>query len=282
MIEVQFVLVLIFLITYGGASNERMLIPHVPATSRPTGPTATPTTKRPTATPTSTRRPSPPGTILPTPLPTLDPTRAPTDVPTLIPSNAPIDITTVEPTSYPSLSPNSIVIITTVAGVGTDGYGGDNGAATSANIYTPSGIVIDSSGNIYVSDSGNNRIRKITKSTGIITTFAGTGSPSYSGDNEAATGATLSHPTGLGLDILGSKLYLNFDFYNLGLFFLGNIYISDTNNNCIRKITVSTSIITTVAGSSTSAGYSGDNGQATAATFDTIVGIALDSSSKYN
>ena len=203
-------------------------------------PTFSPT-KRPSA---GTMRPTMLPTMLPTMvptfLPTLHPSNAPTNAPSFIPSNAPIDnnptqiptivvptsmpssIPTTDPTSYPSLSPNSIAVTTTIAGVGTDGYSGDNGAATSANIYAPSGIVIDSIGNVYISDSGNNRIRKITTSTGIITTFAGTGAPSYSGDNEAATSASLSNPTGLGLDISGLIFFktLNLIFNVTNLFFI--------------------------------------------------------------
>ncbi len=296
------------------------MIPTTPTVTPTDIPTSTSATNVPTEVPTNipsnlptfspSKRPSPAGTvrptmlptILPTILPTLNPTNAPTNAPSFIPSNAPIDnnptqipttvlptsipssIPTIDPTFYPTLSPNSIAVITTIAGVGTDGYSGDNGAATSANLHAPTGIVIDSLGNIYISDSGNNRVRKVT-STGIITTFAGTGTPSYGGDNEAATSASLSNPTGLGLDISGLKFYFKtlILIYNLtNLFFIGNIYVSDTDNNRVRKITVSTSIITTVAGSSTSASYSGDNSQATSATFDTIVGVALDSSSKYN
>ncbi len=99
-------------------------------------------------------------------------------------------------------------------------------------------------------------------STGIITTIAGTGSSSLSGDNGAATSAALS-PLRLTLDSSG------------------NVYIADYKNNRVRKVTVSTGIITTIAGSSTSGSFSGDNGQATSATFNEAWGVALDSTGNH-
>ncbi len=114
-------------------------------------------------------------------------------------------------------------------------------------------------GNVYISDTYNYCVRKVTVSTGIITTIAGTGTYSYSGDNEAATSATLGYPFGVALDSAG------------------NVYIADNTNQRIRKVTVSTGIITTIAGSSTSGGYSGDNGPATSAELYNLRGISLDS-----
>ncbi len=108
------------------------------------------------------------------------------------------------PTYYPSISPHSVSIITTIAGTGTGSYSGDNGAATSATISSPSGIVIDSIGDVYFVEWSNSRIRKITFSTGIITTYAGTGTASYSGDGGAASSATFDHPNGLCIDTLGT------------------------------------------------------------------------------
>jgi hypothetical protein len=96
-------------------------------------------------------------------------------------------------------------VISTIAGTGTDSYSGDNGQATSAAINGPSGIAIDSSGNVYLSDFNNNRVRKITASTGIITTYAGTGASSYSGDDGVASSAALYNPNGLGIDTSGNK-----------------------------------------------------------------------------
>ncbi len=119
-----------------------------------------------------------------------------TDIPTSVPSRS--------PTYYPSLSPHSISVISTIAGTGTGGYSGDNGQATSATLFGPSGIAIDSSGNAYFSEFWNNRVRKVTASTGIITTYAGTGASSYSGDGVVANSAALYNPDGLCIDTSGS------------------------------------------------------------------------------
>ena len=150
-------------------------------------------------------------------------------------------------------------IIITIAGTGTAGYSGDNGAATSATLYYPVGVSLDASGNVYIADTNNNRIRKVTVSTGIISTIAGTGTGSYSGDYGAATSATLYYPFGVSLDASG------------------NVYIADSYNNRIRKVTVSTGIISTIAGTG-STSYSGDNGAATSAALYYPVGVSLDSS----
>ncbi len=110
----------------------------------------------------------------------------------------------VTPTPYPSLSPHSISVISTIAGTGTASYSGDNGQATSATVDAPAGIAIDSSGNVYFNDFSNYRVRKITSSTGIITTYAGTGSASYSGDGGVASSAALYNPNGLAIDTAGN------------------------------------------------------------------------------
>jgi uncharacterized repeat protein (TIGR03803 family) len=140
-------------------------------------------------------------------------------------------------------------IISTVAGNGTFGYSGDGGAATKAEIGYPSGVAVDSAGNIYIADYANERIRKVTVSTGIISTVAGNGTAGYSGDGGAATSAELQHPVGVAVDSAG------------------NIYIADMENNRIRKVTASTGKISTVAGDGTE-GYSGDGGAATSAELD--------------
>ena len=98
-------------------------------------------------------------------------------------------------------------IISTIAGTGTGSYSGDNGAATSATLYNPYGVALDTAGNVYIADHYNHRIRKVTMSTGIITTFAGTGTGSYSGDNGPATSATLNSPFGVALDSAGTQRY---------------------------------------------------------------------------
>ncbi len=118
-------------------------------------------------------------------------------------------------------------IITTIAGTGSASYSGDNGQATSATFYGPTGVALDSAGNIYVGDQSNNRIRKVTISTGIITTIAGSStSGSYSGDNGQATSAALNNPTGVSLDSVG------------------NVYVADQVNNRIRKVTIATATST--------------------------------------
>jgi uncharacterized protein (TIGR03437 family) len=108
-------------------------------------------------------------------------------------------------------------IITTVAGTGTAGFSGDGGPAASAQLYYPNGVALDGSGNLYIGDYYNHRVRKVSPG-GIITTVAGTGSSGFSGDGGPATSAQLSDPSGLALD--GS----------------GNIYIADEGNNRIRLV----------------------------------------------
>ena len=97
-------------------------------------------------------------------------------------------------------------IISTIAGTRT-GDGGDNGAATSAALSWPFGVGLDTAGNVYIADTSSHRIRKVTISTGIITTFAGTGTASYSGDNGPATSATLYYPNGVAVDSAGTQRY---------------------------------------------------------------------------
>ena len=96
-------------------------------------------------------------------------------------------------------------IISTIAGTGTGSYSGDNGAATSATLTYPRGVGLDTAGNVYIADTDNHRVRKVTISTGIITTIAGTGASSYSGDNGPATSATLYYPFGVALDSAGRQ-----------------------------------------------------------------------------
>jgi uncharacterized protein (TIGR03437 family) len=145
-------------------------------------------------------------------------------------------------------------VIATVAGKGTFGYSGDNGPATSAELYNPCGVAVDSSGNLYIADYSNNRIRKV--SGGVITTVAGNGTAGHSGDNGAPASAELYHPRGVAVDSAG------------------NLYIADSDNSRIRR--VSSGVITTVAGNGTW-GYSGDNGPATTAELSYPTGVAVDS-----
>ncbi len=139
-------------------------------------------------------------------------------------------------------------------------------------------------GNIYIADHSNNRIRKVTVSTGILTTIAGTGTSGFSADNDPATASSLGGPAGVALDSAGTYLlcnsYFPSRFYLFFLLYLGNMYIADWYNHRIRKVTVSTGIITTVAGTGTSS-YSGDNGPATSATLKYPADVALDSTGTY-
>ena len=146
-------------------------------------------------------------------------------------------------------------IITTIAGTGVYGYSGDGGQATLAQLGSPTGLVFDSIGNLFMADHGNNLIRKID-TNGIITTFAGTGTGGYSGDGGLATSARFDTPTGLAFDKHG------------------NLYVSDQYNYCVRKINTN-GIISTIAGTGIQ-GFSGDGGQATAAQFYFTSGLIFD------
>jgi trimeric autotransporter adhesin len=131
-----------------------------------------------------------------------------------------------------------------IAGNGTHGFSGDGGKATSAQLLRPGALAVDSDGNLYIADVGNNRVRKVT-ADGIITTVAGNGGIGFSGDGAKATSAEISRIVGLAVD---SK---------------GNLYIGDGGNFRIRKVTPD-GVITTVAGNG-GKGFSGDGGQATVA-----------------
>ena len=134
-------------------------------------------------------------------------------------------------------------------------------------------------GNVYVADTLNNRVRKVTVSTGIITTIAGSDtSGSFSGDGSTAILATLYYPQGIAVDSAGfdAPFPIYFCLFTLSI---GNVYIADINNQRIRKVTVSTGIITTIVGTG-SAGNSGDNGPATSATLYNPSGVALDASGR--
>lgn len=149
-------------------------------------------------------------------------------------------------------------IISTVAGsglAGRPGFSGDGGMAAGAQLSWPKDVSLDRSGNIYIADTGNNRIRMVSP-TGIITTIAGTGETGYSGDGGSALNARLSLPSGLTVDSAG------------------NLYFSDTNNFRVRKISPDGTIMT-VAGNGTR-GRSGDSGLATKAQLDYPVGLKFD------
>ena len=144
--------------------------------------------------------------------------------------------------------------ITTVAGTGAAGLSGDDGVATAAQLNFPTGVFVDSGGNLFIADQTNHSVRKVD-SGGTITTVAGTGAAGFSGDNGAATGAQLNNPVGVFVDATG------------------NLFIADATNNRVRKVAGGT--ITTVAGTG-AAGFSGDDGAATAAELDAPVGVSGD------
>jgi len=150
---------------------------------------------------------------------------------------------------------SSAGVLTVVAGNGIGGFSGDGRPATSAQFSCPWGVTLDSAGNLYVADSGNNRVRKVSP-TGVISTIAGTGTAGFSGDEGPATIASFSGLTGVAVDTGG------------------NVYIADTNNQRVRRASPD-GTITTVAGNGT-ASYSGDGGPATLASVNNPFGIAVD------
>ncbi len=149
-------------------------------------------------------------------------------------------------------------IITTIAGTGATGYGGDGGAATKAQLNFPEGLAVDAAGNVFVADTYNHRIRRIDAVTGVITTVAGGGLRGFKGDGGPATSASLNYPEAVALDDNG------------------NLYIADTYNDRIRFVNMSTGVITTVAGDGEQ-GFFGDGGPATSASLDTPKGVRVDS-----
>jgi serine/threonine-protein kinase len=145
--------------------------------------------------------------------------------------------------------------IITVAGTGQNGFSGDNGPATQAQLYYPEDVAIDGAGNLYIADRTNNRIRRIG-TDGRIITIAGTGQNGFSGDNGPATQAQFDGPFGVAVDATG------------------NLYIASPGNSRVRRVDTHGRIIT-VAGNG-QAGFSGDNGPATQAQLDTPARVAVD------
>lgn len=144
-------------------------------------------------------------------------------------------------------------VVSTVAGNGVEGFSGDGGPATAASLSDPWDAVVDGAGNLYVSDRNNVRIRKVTGGT--ISTIAGNGSWAFSGDGGPATAAGFGNPLDIELDTAG------------------NLYITDTSNNRVRRVTPA-GIIGTFAGNGTQ-GFSGDGGPATSAQFSFPGGLAI-------
>ena len=147
--------------------------------------------------------------------------------------------------------------ITTVAGNGTRGFSGDGGPATSASLRNPTGVAIDTAGNLFIADERNHRIRRVDAASGRIATVAGNGSIGFSGDGGPATSASLRNPTGVAIDTAG------------------DLFIAERFDHRIRRVDAATGLITTVAGNGTR-GFSGDGGPATSARLAFPAGLAMD------
>jgi len=145
-------------------------------------------------------------------------------------------------------------VLSIVAGDGVQGFGGDGGAATSAELNAPQGVAVGSDGTLYIADTGNGRIR--TVSGGVIMTFAGNGSVGFGGDGRAATSATFRRPNALAIDASGALL------------------VCDAGNDRVRRI--SAGVIQTLAGNGMQ-GFAGDGGAATSAELDIPTGLAVGS-----
>ena len=147
--------------------------------------------------------------------------------------------------------------IITVAGNGTAGYSGDNGPATAAELRNPDGVAVDAAGDLFIADTYNNVIREVVNATGDIITVAGNGTAGLQRRQRPGHRGRAGHPHGVAVDAAG------------------DLFIADTDNNVIREVVKATGDIITVAGVGT-AGYSGDNGPATAAELNDPNGVAVD------
>lgn len=148
--------------------------------------------------------------------------------------------------------------IRTVAGNGAWVFRGDGGLAIDSSIFLPGGMAVDGAGNLFISDSSNNRIRRVDGVSGFISTVAGTGSPGSEGDGGVGTSASVNTPTGMAID--GA----------------GNIIFADSANHAVRKLTLATGILSTVAGRLGQQGYTGDGGPAASALLNTPESVAFD------
>jgi sugar lactone lactonase YvrE len=148
-------------------------------------------------------------------------------------------------------------VITTVAGIGYQGFSGDGGLATEASLDSPGGVALDATGNILIADTFNHRIRIVDHRTGIISTLVGSGNKGSAGDDGLAIRAQLSEPTGISVDPVG------------------NLLIADTANHRVLLVDKATGVIATLAGTGTP-GFSGDSGIGTAAQLNGPTAVAAD------
>ncbi|UQI44822.1 NHL repeat-containing protein [Streptomyces sp. HU2014] len=158
----------------------------------------------------------------------------------------------------PAPAPAGEPLLSTVAGNGDADYTGDGKSATTTALHRPSAVAADASGNLYIADSKNHRVRRVDAGTGIVTTVAGTGEDGFAGDYGPAAKALLNRPDGVAVDSAG------------------HLYIADTDNHRIRKVDAHSRTITTVAGIG-KAYFSGDEGPATEAYLNNPRGVAVDS-----
>jgi sugar lactone lactonase YvrE len=158
--------------------------------------------------------------------------------------------------NFVQLSDVSGTVRYVVGAVKSGRFGGDGGPAVQATLNFPGAVAVDRQGNLYIADTMNHRVRKVDAASGVIATIAGTGQHRCSGDGGPATTAALNEPAALAVDDRG------------------NLYIADQSNNRVRKVDVSTGIITTVAGTGET-GYTGDGMPATEAGVSGPSGLAL-------
>lgn len=149
-------------------------------------------------------------------------------------------------------------IITTVAGNGTQGYTGDGGPAITAALSTPSGLALDAAGNLFISSFDGDTVRRVDASTGYIVTIAGNGTQGYTGDGGLGASAELSGPRGITVDAAG------------------NLYISDSGNDVIRRVAAGTNVISTLAGNRTKSNYPQNGYPAASGGIPVPEGLAID------
>jgi len=179
------------------------------------------------------------------------------DQPASVAVNAAGNVLVAEPTLIQEVNVTT-GLITTIAGNGASGYNGDGIPATSASLDDPRGLTLDAAGNIFFADFGNNRVREVSASTGLISTVAGTGTEGYNGDGILATSAELSQPQAVAVDAAG------------------DIFIADYYpNDRVREVVAGTGDIFTVAGTGVG-GYNGDGIPATSAELLDPTDVAVD------